>query len=329
MAENVPSVLQDLQENLQTNLVGFAGFTVLIWDHLDTIVEEVDHIWKKKKTLQSIPNTSWFHCQPVRVHGTSMDTRRAYSLFSSLKLQSIFKQRCAHFIRYEGAMTTIGINTVGLMMFLRPSSIRALYHSQIWVQAFVGFILGAQIVIMAYLMTTGERVVHNPDSGVKACTMIFPPELSTLASSSAWMPLLYDSIVFGLTLNRTLPAIRNRSHSYVIKRLFQDGLMYYSIIFSINAVLTLMIISAPPGLKNITAQLELLITVAMMSRITLNLRKSSGKEIPTVNAPAIIPQSQGGHPAQWRVAPFSQNTKPGPQSGNEDFLEMSDMRRKK
>ncbi|KAJ7586383.1 hypothetical protein C8J56DRAFT_944482 [Mycena floridula] len=263
---SLPSVLDDLQQNFQTNLVGFGGFTVLIWDHIDTFTMEVEHIWKRKKSFLTYLFLLNRYLTPL---GFIINL---YAYMGPVWTPEV----CAHFIRYEGAMTTIGINTVGLMMFLR---IRALYHAQIWVQVVVGFLLGAQIIIMAYLMTKGERVVHNPASGVTACTMIFAPEISTLASSSAWMPLVYDSTVFGFTLYRTLPAIRNKSQSYVIKRLFQDGLMYYSVIFSINAVLTLMIISAPDGLKNITAQLELLITVTMMSRITLNLRESSSQEL--------------------------------------------------
>jgi hypothetical protein len=76
---------------------------------------------------------------------------------------------------------------------------------------------------------------------------------------------------------RTVPSIRHRTASHIVKVLLEDGLLYYSVIFSINLVLTLMIIFAPPGLKNITAQLELLLTVAMMSRITLNLKKQASQ----------------------------------------------------
>ncbi|KAM6494312.1 hypothetical protein JOM56_010673 [Amanita muscaria] len=38
-----------------------------------------------------------------------------------------------------------------------------------------------------------------------------------------------------------------------------------------------MIATAPDGVKNISAQLELLVTVTMMSRITLNLKKAGAK----------------------------------------------------
>jgi len=40
-----------------------------------------------------------------------------------------------------------------------------------------------------------------------------------------------------------------------------------------------MIVSTPPGIKNICAQLEQLLTVAMMSRITLNLKKEAAQRI--------------------------------------------------
>ncbi|KAJ7896583.1 hypothetical protein B0H13DRAFT_2522823, partial [Mycena leptocephala] len=125
--------------------------------------------------------------------------------------------------------------------------------------------------------------------------MIFPPNISAIASSSAWLPLLYESVVLVLTLLKTVPLVRKNWGSFMgnrpWKRLVEDGLLYYTAIFSVTLVLTIMIVSAPPGLKNIAAQyvqllpasdpaaetsvrrLELLITVQMMSRITLNLKK--------------------------------------------------------
>lgn len=49
----------------------------------------------------------------------------------------------------------------------------------------------------------------------------------SIASASAWLPLLYDTYIFGLTLNRTLPSIRNKEAGHVIRTLFADGLLYY------------------------------------------------------------------------------------------------------
>ncbi|KAJ7581719.1 hypothetical protein C8J56DRAFT_1101143 [Mycena floridula] len=117
--------------------------------------------------------------------------------------------------------------------------------------------------------------------------MIFVFGISGLASASAWMPLLYESTIFGLTLNRTLPEIRNKSQSYVIKRLFKDGLLYYSIIFAVNAVLTSMIISTPVWTEKHYRAVRLSnssrLTVTMMSRITLTLKESFSKELQKCN----------------------------------------------
>jgi len=183
-------------------------------------------------------------------------------------------------------MTVIGIHVVGLMMLIR---INALYSDKRFIVVAVGILWLIMFSVQAWLLSKGEAVTHNPQSGVRACTMIFPPSLSAIASSSAWLPLLYDSCVLILTLIKTVPATvggrripnrvpNRRDGSNIMKRLFQDGLIYYSAIFAVNAVLTIMIISAPPGLKNIAAQLELLVTVAMMSRITLNLKKLGSKK---------------------------------------------------
>ncbi|KAF8065009.1 hypothetical protein FPV67DRAFT_164591 [Lyophyllum atratum] len=168
----------------------------------------------------------------------------------------------------------IAIEVVAIMMLLR---IQALYHKQRSIIYGVGFLLLCQTIVNAWLLTKGEPVVHNPNSGVRACSMIFDTKISVLAAASAWMPLLYDTIILGLTLCKTLPAYRSKNMSFIMRRILEDGLIYYTVIFAITLILTFMIIAAPPGVKNITAQTEQLLTVTMMSRITLNLKKAARK----------------------------------------------------
>jgi hypothetical protein len=47
------------------------------------------------------------------------------------------------------------------------------------------------------------------------------------SSAAAWMPLLYDSVVIGLTLGYILPKVRERPATVILKRLLQDGVLYY------------------------------------------------------------------------------------------------------
>jgi len=261
-------VNDDITEAFRTNCVGFAAFTILIWDHLDTFTTEVEYIWNGRKGF-------FVYLFLLNRYVTPLGF--IVNLYAYLS-PSWTVERCRHFIRYEGAMSVIGIHVVGIMMFIRVS---AMYTTRWLVRAVVLAMLIIMFSLNAWLLSRGQPVAHNPLSGVHACTMIFPPELSKIASASAWLPLLYDSVVLVLTLIRTLPLARDRKRAYIVTRLLEDGLIYYSAIFSVTLVLTMMIIFAPPGLKNIAAQLELLITVTMMSRITLNLRKTAHKKLLT------------------------------------------------
>jgi len=157
--------------------------------------------------------------------------------------------------------------------------INALYPHQKWISRGLSLFLIFETLMNGWLISRGEPVIHNPNSGMHACSMIFDPAISGAASASAWMPLLYDTIIFGLTLYRTVPPIRREEASYIIKRLLEDGILYYSVIFSVTFVLTFMIVAAPPGTKNIAAQMEQLVTVAMMSRITIHLKRAGNHHL--------------------------------------------------
>ncbi|KAF8208415.1 hypothetical protein K438DRAFT_1961028 [Mycena galopus ATCC 62051] len=244
---SIPTVPDDIAEDIRTNCVGFAAFTILIWDHLDTFPMEVEYIWRGKKGI---------------VVYLFLLNRYLTPLGFIVNLFAYLSPVWTH-QRYETLVCPIN----------------ALYSTNRPLVAFVGLLWLVMFCMNAWLLTRGEPVMHNPESGVRACTMIFSPQLSTIASSSAWLPLLYDSVVLGLTLKKTLPLVKKGSGTYLLKRLLEDGLIYYAAIFSVTLVLTIMIVSAPPGLKNIAAQLELLITVTMMSRITLNLKKCAHKRL--------------------------------------------------
>ncbi|KAF9493526.1 hypothetical protein BDN71DRAFT_1450207 [Pleurotus eryngii] len=183
-----------------------------------------------------------------------------------INLYAYLSPSCERFIKYEGTTVAFAVEVVGLMMSLR---IRALYPHQPFIAYFLWFLLTVETGLNVWLI-----------SGGRACSFIFDPKYSAAATSSAWFPLLYDSIVLLLTLYRTWPSIRRREAGFIMNRLFEDGLLYYSVIFSVTLVLTIMIIAAPPDTY-------IYPRVAMMSRITLNLRKAgrlTGAEVITDGA---------------------------------------------
>ncbi|KAG1880001.1 hypothetical protein F4604DRAFT_1954009 [Suillus subluteus] len=239
--ETMQAIIQDYTETRQTINVGIVGFTILVWDHLITSEDEIEFIWKGRK---GIPVYLFLVNRYLTPLGFIINLV-AYNLPSW---------------GYTKASADDGAHRV-----------IAMYRHQRAAIVLAVFLLLAWIAVTAWLLSNGGPVIHLDN--LHSCTMVF--NSGSIASASAWLPLLYDTYVFGLTLHRTLPSIRNKETSHVIRTLFADGLLYYSVICTVNLVLTIMIIRAQEGVKNIAAQLELLLTVTMMSRITLNLRKEA------------------------------------------------------
>jgi len=252
---------QDFENSVLTQYVGVASFTMLVWDHIITFSDEVEYLWKGGKGLA----VYLFFLNRYLIPLSFIVNLWAY-FSTSWTLRS-----CGHFVRYEGSMTMIGISIVFLMMFLR---IRALYARFLSIQAFVFALFLIFVGINAYVLSHGIPVHHPSYPLVDSCTMIVDPKVGrVLASSTAWLPLLYDTVVISLTVYRTASSVYTRSTSNLFSVLFREGLLYYSVICTITLVLTIMINSTGQSIRNVASQLHLCLTVAMMSRITLHLRR--------------------------------------------------------
>ncbi|KAJ3560989.1 hypothetical protein NP233_g10478 [Leucocoprinus birnbaumii] len=271
----LPSAYQDKLEAFQTNCVAFASFTALVWDHIDTFVDEVEYIWKGEKG--PFIYLFFFH---------------SYRLYGHL--------RCANFVKYEGVTVSLAVEMVGLMMLVR---IRAVYRdsNQLSITVFLAFLLLLETVINIWLIAHAGPVIHNPLSRETSCSIIYDQTTLSrrvLASSSAWIPLIYVTIVFYLTLRKTFPPLSGVHATYTFQHLFEDGLLYYSVIVIVTLILTVMLLTAPEGTRNILSQTEQLLTVAMMSRITLNLRKvadSPNQYLIQRTSLSDPPHNEGGH----------------------------------
>ncbi|KAI3621130.1 hypothetical protein WG66_014431 [Moniliophthora roreri] len=230
--------LRQVQDVWATRFVGFAGFTILLWDHIDTFTMEVNYIWLADKG----PLVYLFLINRYLTPLGFIVNLNAYIS------PHISAERCRRFIRYEGAMTMIGIDIAGLMMLIRN-------HKSI--VAAVASILAAHIGINGWLLTKGIPQSAKAHKLIGSCLAqeyyTFNHGMRVLAASTAWLPLVYDTAVFCLTFYKTYPKLRLMSTSRVMKQLLRDGIVYYGVILAVTLVLTLMIAYAPPGLQNVAA----------------------------------------------------------------------------
>jgi len=262
-----PQTIQDVTYLYATNYFGFASYTVLVWDHAITFVDEVQYIWKgrKKTTLIIILFFINRYLTPLNF---------ILNLFAYLS-PVWTPSRCAHFVRYEGATIVVALGLTALMMMIR---VTAIYSGNRLILGLLVTIFVFEFGIMAWLLSGAHAVMHDP--GIHGCSMIFSENMGIWPSASAWLPLLYDTVVITLTVSKTLYSFRGLKTSSasggtsISQILLRDGILYFSVIFVANFVLTVMILRAPPGIQNIAAQFEQLITVTMISRITISLRKN-------------------------------------------------------
>ncbi|KAH9172654.1 hypothetical protein EDB89DRAFT_878004 [Lactarius sanguifluus] len=279
---NYDAVREDYRDSILTKYLGMASFTILVWDHIITFHDEVELIWKGGKGAVVY---LFFLNRYIIPLSFIVNLCAYFGLIGS--------DSCPHFVRFEGSMTMCGISIVALMLFLR---IRALYARQLVVQAIVISILLTFIGVNSWLLTHGIPVSH---ALATSCTMIIDPDVPAwIASSTAWLPLLYDTVVVSLTLYRTGGTLYSASKSTgeIFRVMLREGLLYYSAICTVTLAFTIMIISADPSVRNITAQLELCLTVAMMSRITLHLKRFGHGD--------TVISSYATHPHDRSLPPF-------------------------
>ncbi|KAG2071813.1 hypothetical protein BDR04DRAFT_1097830 [Suillus decipiens] len=250
----------------QAIFVAIASFTVLCWDHIITFADEVDLIWCKPKfgLLRYLFILNRYITPLGFVVNIIALTRPTWSTES-----------CRNFMRYEGVMAIIGISIAQLIMLLR---IYAIYEQHKPATTAPAILFLVWVALEVYAMARGEMIsvaqqLHSCRGG---------HDLSlTISAARAWIPLTYDSVVFAMTLWRTLPAVWNKGARGIVLKLLSDGALYYSVICSANLALTTMIVRAPPGQKGITAQLVFLLTVVMTSRVTISLKKQ--RDTPVVH----------------------------------------------
>ncbi|KAJ3573458.1 hypothetical protein NP233_g2421 [Leucocoprinus birnbaumii] len=288
-----PQILLEQYQQFLTNCMAFVCMTILVWDHMVTFDDEVQSLslcFHLFTNLIALARSNTFGTVPMvlvsicKLNSDLADTHsKMFTLFIEVKYLFLlnryltplgftvnmtayllpafsepyerpYPKKCQHFIRFEGAMTMIGINVVAIMMFYR---VYVLYgkmsqKSGKHVILSLGSFLLGEIILNIYLVTKGVPVAHTRGV-VQGCEMVF------------------DSSV----------------------QLLEDGLLYYLPILLVNVALSFMIAFAQNGSQNLVAHvcpyfLREIISqyyglnimnpdtnqVTMMSRISINLKKN-------------------------------------------------------
>ncbi|KZW02322.1 hypothetical protein EXIGLDRAFT_829505 [Exidia glandulosa HHB12029] len=279
-----------------TNCVGIAGFSMLIWDHIITFGDEVNVIWKRPSGRKNGQLIYLFIILRYFAPLAYIVQLCSYFLPPNIWTPEI----CGHYVVFEGSVIVTSLGLVALMMMIR---VYALYARDKRVLAFVIALFILQFSVQGWLLSRTHAVPHPQGLfHIAGCSMLFDESLGGWPTASAWLPVVYDTAIFVLTVYKTAHVLRRRDRkarptqgSWISRTLLRDGALYYFAIIASNIPLIIMLSAAPDSIRNIAAQLECLyvsssklpfaplmmcsptppfsVTVTMMSRITLSLRR--------------------------------------------------------
>lgn len=245
-----------------TNYVAFLGFTILVWDQMLTFGDEVEFIWKSRKTLISYLFLLNRYMTPLGF---------IVCLYAYLS-PSFTNLECHHFVVYEGAMIGASVYVAEFMMLRR---VLALYQDSRIVPIVGSALLATCLGTTLVLLYNGYPVPHS--LAVHTCTEINRDDPQGIASATVWLMVVSNSYIAGCVLARTLPLSSYRDVGAITRALIVDGLIYYFAMFILCVLQGILMIVAPDYLKNIFAQSKLHMTVALTSRMTLNLHREHRK----------------------------------------------------
>ncbi|KAF9040756.1 hypothetical protein BJ165DRAFT_320359 [Panaeolus papilionaceus] len=237
-----------------------AAFVMLVYDHLLTLEEEVERIWKQKISGATILFL-------INRYGTLLSFIVVLDAFHDPKWS---KAVCDRFVMFEGAQTIVFVGICELIMILR---VYALYGRSVVILLFLMTLWCTQIVVSSIGVHTGWAVPLPATLG-PACVL----DSNTVIFAALWVsPLITDSCIFILTLWR-IRHYRQRIRSTPLVQIFlRDGIMYFFAIFSANFFNSMIYFVAAPDLKAVGASFSQLLTSVMISRLVLNLRAVSNK----------------------------------------------------
>ncbi|KZS98875.1 hypothetical protein SISNIDRAFT_545737 [Sistotremastrum niveocremeum HHB9708] len=232
-----------------------ASFTVLMWDHIITLDQEVTRIWKQPWNGGKLLFLLNRYLSP---------TQYLLQLFA-LDLPAFSGPRCPKVYRLSFATAVYATAIAEFILILRTY---ALYNSSKRVLVFLLLMFGAHIMVM--IMAVIHASPYPLPQGITGCTLTGKGLLYVFFWVTPWIA---DSIILVLTLWK-IGELRRHSPIKLplIHVLARDGILWYGVIVAIDTINVLIYLLCPSGVKPMGgAFCETCMTI-MISRLQLNLR---------------------------------------------------------
>jgi len=253
--------LNTIQDILVVNYLHLLAISFLFYDHLITLGNEVEYLWKRPKT----PSSYWFFFN------------RYFAFFGNISVvilgfTSLQPHSCKNFSLYRQLLLVFNQVLVCILLTLR---IYALYACSVRILA---YLCGSAVVLAAVACWAlfGQKSAPSQQLG---CHIALSSD-TAIHLAAAWEALfVYDTILFGLTIAKTW----NGRHEHgitrisvpIIRLIFRDGSIYFAVMALANLSNILTFYLGSPFIRGGLSTFASSISVTMMSRLMLNLHQSA------------------------------------------------------
>jgi len=257
----IDQAIQSYRLTLVNNYASVAFVAVLLYDIAITLGDEVEFVWKQRGL--SVGKLLFFlnrYIPPIDL----------VILLQTYINSGVNQGLCIPWFQIDNWLSVFSLAIVDIILLLRTW---ALWNKSRKMLAFLllVFLVStlATISSVAYFSVT---VVADPafPKMFRPCEVgvTNPNVLETVWAST----ILFDSTILISTIVKIIPHFKAHTLTTLLKMIYQDGFLYFGVLFAISVSNLFVFALAPPELKLMLVTLQRTMFSLLCSRIVLNLR---------------------------------------------------------
>ncbi|KAJ7046066.1 hypothetical protein C8F04DRAFT_1387734 [Mycena alexandri] len=253
-----------------------AVLVMLVYDYALTLEVEITQVWRRSNW--SLPKIMFFlfrYLTPIFQLGS----------ICADQLTTWTPASCGQWLWWRIIVDELITVATSVVLILR---VYALLRRAKWALGLMLSAMVAQIIIAFWSFPASTHAPLPP--GVTGC-YIGPKTLTDVGRIASLfdMLLVLDTIIFGLTAYHVFRSKRSVAGmaTPLTEIMIRDGFLYFSVIFFVNLgnIIVIELSSIPEDLRPVNVEFTPAITVVMVSRLFLNMRRQ-----------ATAPVYKGAHP---------------------------------
>jgi len=173
----------------------------------------------------------------------------------------------------------------------------------------VAFVLGSTLIVEVVIGGIAISTTLPPPPSARAVGT--GPPCGAVMGPFGWLiafwsiPLFYDTNTFLLTAWKAYGYWKEEVDTPLFSIIWRDGLLYFFVIFSMNAANVIIFSTVPEGLRAVNLTPTLVLEVVLSCRLILNLRSAAGESSASKTKPAILPWSSDNSKTRMYTNPSS------------------------